>query len=82
MIGNDGVQQISIVANNFFPFRSFDESWKIVGDQSNGVAPEMFSPDKVSGFQNVDDIIQGQTIGQLQLAEIDQPFDVVLIANE
>ncbi len=42
----------------------------------------MFSSDKVSGFQNVDDIIQGQTFGQLQLAEIDQPFDVVLVANE
>ncbi len=82
MIGNDCVQQIRIVANNFFPFRSFDESWKIVGDQSNGVASEMFSPDKVSGSQNVDDILQGQTFGQLQLAEIDQPFDVVLVANE
>ncbi len=82
MIGNDGVQQISVVANNFFPFRSLHESWKIVGDQSNGVAPEMFSPDKVSGFQNVEDILQGQTFGQLQLAEIDQPFDVVLIANK
>ncbi len=49
--------------------------------ERDGAALQVLGPDLVCRLQDVDRVAQLDVLGQLPFAEVDQTFDVVLVAD-